>query len=216
MKILRPELYSQLEDIDDFGSLLVQAKQDDTEIEEKHIKGSVCMGEELANLRFSGTLFENCRFNESNLSKTSFVNVVFKNCDFSNCTMTQGYFSRCEFITCKALGAKFVEALFKDVTIQESNFAYVNMDKASINTMKIAASTFENANLTECQLKNLECEQVLFTKTNFFKTALKGIDFTKNTITNVIVSAEGTELRGAVVDLYQAAELAKLFGVIIR
>ena len=68
----------------------------------------------------------------------------------------------------------------------------------------------------ECKLKNIICEKVEFKNTNFFRTPLKGIDFTKSTLTGIVVSSEGTELKGAIMDLYQAAEFAKLFEIIIK
>lgn len=216
MKIQKPKLSLQLTEINDFMELLGEAKHNETEIEEMHIKGVYCIGEDVSEMRFSNVLFENCRFNDCNFKKSTFVDVVFRNCDFSNCDMNQGYFNRCEFRMVKALGAKLVETILKDVTVYESNFSYVNLDKAKLEVVDMNESNMESANLTECKIKSMECEKVKFISTNFFKTPLKGIDFTKSTITNMAVSQEGTELRGAIVDLYQAAELAKLFGVIIK
>jgi uncharacterized protein YjbI with pentapeptide repeats len=216
MKIQKPKLLPQLPEVYDFMEVLGEAKQNETEIEEMHFKGACCIGEDISETRFSNILLENCRFNECSFKKSSFVDVVFKNCDFSNCDMSQAYFNRCEFRMNKALGAKFVESILKDVAIYESNFSYVNFDKTKIDVAEMKECNLESANLTECKIKGLECDGVKFISTNFFKTPLKGIDFTKSTITGMVVSAEGTELRGAIVDLYQAAELAKLFGVIIR
>lgn len=216
MKIQKPKLIQGLTEISDFMEILQEAKQNETEIEEMHIKGAYCVGEDISEIRFSNIFFENCRFNECSFIKCSFIDVIFKNCDFSNCDMSQGYFNRCEFQMNKALGVKFVEAIWKDVFIQEGNFKYVNLDKAKIDVAEFKESSFESASLTECKVKSLQCEKVEFLNTNFFRTPLKGIDFTKSTITGMVVSAEGTELKGVIVDLYQAAELAKLFGVIIR
>ena len=51
---------------------------------------------------------------------------------------------------------------------------------------------------------------------SFFKTPLKGMDFTTCDIKGLVLSDECSEVRGAVMDLYQAAELAKRLGIVIK
>ena len=52
--------------------------------------------------------------------------------------------------------------------------------------------------------------------TSFYKTALTGVDLTSCTLSGPVFSDTAWELKGAIVDLYQAAALAKRFGVVIR
>lgn len=219
MKIQKPSRMNELVQVSDREEILrilQMAKQEEREIEELCIKGCLLVGEDISGIRFHNVMFENVRFNECNFYKGSFIDVVFTNCDLSNCNLKEGYFNRCEFIYDKALGAKFGLSIFKDVSIKECNFEYVDLNGASINVAEFKESNFKNASLTECKIKNLTCDKTEFVQTNFFKTPLKGIDFTNSVITGMIVSDTGQELRGAKVDLYQAAELAKLFGVIIK
>jgi uncharacterized protein YjbI with pentapeptide repeats len=216
MKIQKPKILKESPEIYDFMEVLQEARENETEIEEMHIKSSYLVGEDMTGLRCCNVLFENVRFMECKFQKCSFIDVIFKNCDLSNCDMSQGYFNRCEFITDKAIGIKLNEAIMKDVGIIESNLEYANLTGVTMNVVELVNSNFTSASIAECKLKNLICSQTEFINTNFFKTPLKGIDFTNCTITGMIVSNEGTELKGAIVDLYQAAELAKLFGIIIR
>ncbi len=219
MKIQKPSSMNelvQISDIEEILRLLLLAKQEEREIEELLIKGCFLIDEDISGIRFHNVMFENVRFNECNFYKCSFIDVVFVNCDLSNCNLKEGYFNRCEFINDKALGAKFGLSIFKDVSIKESNFEYADLNGASINVAELIESNLKNASLSECKLKNLVTDKTEFVQTNFFKTPLKGIDFTNSTITGMIVSDTGQELRGAKVDFYQAAELAKLFGVIIK
>lgn len=216
MKIQKPKIPKGLPEIFDMIELLQEARENETEIEEIHIKSSYLVGEDMKGLRFSNVLFENVRLMECDLQKCSFIDVVFKNCDLSNCDMSQGYFNRCEFITDKAIGLKLTKTIMKDVAIIESNLEYANLTGISMNAAELINSNFGSASITECKLKNITCDQAEFINTNFFKTPLKGIDFTKSTLIGIIVSNEGTELKGAIVDLYQAAEIAKLLGIVIR
>jgi uncharacterized protein YjbI with pentapeptide repeats len=215
VKVQKPKLLRELVEVCDILEVLQQASLEETEIEELHIKGSCFVLEDVSGIRFSNILFENVRFNECSFRKCTFIDVRFLNCDLSNCDFGESYFNRCEFLTDKVLGAKFPLSIMKDVTIAESNFEFVDFNGVNINVAEFRDSNFRNASLTECKLKNLMCDKVEFIQTNFFRTALKGMDFTKSTITGIIVSDTGAELKGAKVDLYQAAELAKLFGVII-
>ncbi|MCI9076787.1 MAG: hypothetical protein HFH10_13590 [Dorea sp.] len=42
------------------------------------------------------------------------------------------------------------------------------------------------------------------------------MDFSDSVITELLLSDDSRELKGAIVDLYQAAELAKRLGIIIK
>ena len=53
-------------------------------------------------------------------------------------------------------------------------------------------------------------------RASFFHTSLKGMDLRGNDVEGIIVSEEKNELRGAVADIYQAADLAKLMGIVIK
>lgn len=61
-----------------------------------------------------------------------------------------------------------------------------------------------------------QMEDCRFIATDFFRTPLKDLDFTTCTLEGISVSDGGSELQGAVVNLYQAAELARLLGVIVK
>ena len=49
-----------------------------------------------------------------------------------------------------------------------------------------------------------------------FRTALKGIDLSENQIEGISVSDSAYELRGAVISPWQAIELARIFGLVIK
>ena len=52
-----------------------------------------------------------------------------------------------------------------------------------------------------------------FTSADFFKTPLKGVDFSNCNIDSIMVSDKYTELYGAKINMFQAVEIAKLLGV---
>jgi hypothetical protein len=62
----------------------------------------------------------------------------------------------------------------------------------------------------------MEFEKTLFNGSDFSYSPLKGLDFSTCGFSAIQVSESATELKGVVLDLYQAAELSRLLGVIIK
>ncbi len=52
--------------------------------------------------------------------------------------------------------------------------------------------------------------------TSFFRTPLSGVDLTRCSLEGIVLSDALGEVRGAKMDLYQAAGLARRLGVIIQ
>ena len=67
--------------------------------------------------------------------------------------------------------------------------------------------------MSEVKYKGIKLNQVNFTHVDFFKTPLKGVDLSDCTIDGILVSDTYAELRGAKINMFQAAELARLLGV---
>ena len=141
------------------------------------------------------------------------MDVIFRTCDFSGSLLEGGYLSRCEFHACKNVGGSLYRAFLQDVLFSGCNFGYANCNSSKWKNVSIADSSFSNADFGECSLKNLELSNVELVRVNFSHTPLAGIDFTASEIADILASA--WELRGAVVSPVQAAELAKLLGVVV-
>jgi uncharacterized protein YjbI with pentapeptide repeats len=70
--------------------------------------------------------------------------------------------------------------------------------------------------LTQCHFKDVIWNGADLERASFFKTLLRGTDFTTSNIKGLILSDDAKEISGAVVDLYQAAELSRYLGVTIK
>lgn len=55
-----------------------------------------------------------------------------------------------------------------------------------------------------------------FIRTEFFNTSLSKIDFSNCEVESICVSAKGKELEGVIVNIFQAAELSKILGIVIK
>ena len=216
MKKKTPNLPEVLEEAGDFSILLSEAKREETDILRTRIENVSLQNADLSRVSFRETIFENCRFLNCSFQKGSFIDVRFCRCDFSGGNFEDGYFCRCELQCCKWMGAGLQNCGIQDVSICGSNLKYSRFGHSVLNSVHIAESDFSEADFSECRLKDFYPEGVRFQKAAFFKTSLRGIDFTSNQIDGIVVSDGFAELRGAVVNLYQAAGLAGLLGVIIQ
>ena len=70
--------------------------------------------------------------------------------------------------------------------------------------------------MSDCLFQKVSFDRCDFTRASFVHTLLKGVDLTTCTIDAVTLSEGCRELQGAVVDLWQAAGLARRLGVIVK
>lgn len=173
-------------------------------------------GEDISRMQFSAVIFENCLFQDCSFEKGEFTDVIFRSCDFSNCGFEDCYLNRTEFISSKGVGTRFCGSTMLHARISDCNFRYANFDGSKMEHIHFSTSELEGSFLTQCRMKDIVWDQVNLNNASFFKTMLKGMDFTSSTIHSLVLSDECRELKGAVVDLYQAAELAKFLGIVVK
>ncbi len=97
----------------------------------------------------------------------------------------------------------------------ECNLKYVNFTSSKLNNCEVKESDLSDA---FCNLFSEadEAGSITVYQYGIFKTPLKDLDFTTCILEGISVSTEGNELKGALVNVYQAAELAKLLGIVIK
>ena len=72
------------------------------------------------------------------------------------------------------------------------------------------------SSISEAKLKNFEATDSKFIKVNFCKTLLTSVDFTQNELVAPIVSMPPIELKGAIINTFQASEIIGLWGVVVK
>ena len=70
--------------------------------------------------------------------------------------------------------------------------------------------------LSRAELKRTAFKDVKLVGAEMFMTKMRGTDFTKCDISGIVLSRELSELRGVTVTYEQAADLAKLLGLIVK
>lgn len=212
MKWANPKLKQKLEHCFDPILLEKQAEQEEKTTYQQFVLLEWA-GKSLENADVTGCKFSNCRFPGANCAHSSFVDTVFINCDFSNVDFQDCYFQRCSFLQCRMVGADFSQSMIKMVLFQENNMDFVNFDHLQATGMRIEETSMKSSHIIQNKWKQVELKQVDFTQANFLHTMLNGMDFRKCRIDGILVS--GKELKGVIVDRFQASELARLLGIII-
>lgn len=215
MKQIKPWMPEQLETIEGDTDFLLSAKEQEERVGAKLFKKVNAEGVDFSLLCFSKVRFENCCFLECSFEKCEFVDAIFQSCNFSNCIFTDSYFHRCRIFTSKGIGANFSGSSLLSVEISDCSLNYMNLDASKLENVKIRNTELNSANISQCRCKEVEWDRVQLNNASLFKTYLNGMDFTTSVIDGLILSDECRELKGVIVDLYQAAELAKRMGVVI-
>ncbi len=213
MKLLTPRITEHPAPNADFEALVCVAREEETEIEAYDFFSLAKDEGSFQKIRFHDCVFENCRFTDSDFKKSEFIDVIFRTCDFSGCSFESAYFNRCAFLSCKAVGGNLHRAFLQDVSLADSSLRYANFTLSKWRSVLVAHTSLAEAALEECAFKNIIFDKADLTRAQFFKTPLKGVDLSSSRIDGISVSPY--ELNGAKVNAAQAAELAKLLGLIV-
>lgn len=214
--ILPPALPAQLEQAERGEELVDMARATEEPLADWRFSGLDLAGGSLRDMRFERCEFSGCRFTGADLSRATFLDVVFKNCDFSALRAQSAYFCRCRWQGVKAMGAILTDCRLVHTVLEACTLVGANLTGASIEQARFEGSDFTECYFSECRHKALTVAEDIFVQTSFFGTPLAGLDFTTSRFEGVTVSDSGAELRGAVVTTEQAADLARVLGVIVR
>lgn len=200
----------------DLRNEIAESVKMETDLENLLIEGQCLENEEFNNLYFENVIFDRCTFSKVTMERCSFRNVRFESCVFPNCDFSYSWFHQCEFTGTQLVGVNFGSSNFVDFVLQKSALRYANFTSARFDRSRIIDCDLTDAFFAECKLDNLELEESKFVRTEFFHTALKNVDFSTSELEGICVSEEAKELKGAVVNAYQAIELSKLLGLVIK
>ncbi|MBT9778963.1 pentapeptide repeat-containing protein [Clostridium sp. MCC353] len=215
-KLIEPWMPPVLEKVTGGYGILRECCDNEERLEEKHITKLEVQGEVFNAACVSKVKFENCLFLDCSFKKGEFTDVIFQSCNFSNCDFSDSYFNRCQFTGSKGMGAKFCGSSIQNLAVRDCNFNYANFDSSKLEKILVEDTELRGANLSQCKCKGVDWNRVRLQEASFFKTPLQKMDFRTCDITALSISDDCSELKGAVVDLYQAAELAKRFGLVIK
>ena len=101
-----------------------------------------------------------------------------------------------------------------NVAFLETNADYTDFSMASIENVLFKDTNLRNSYFQETKIKNIYFENVNLTKVQFFKTSLKNIDLSSCKIEGLEIRIE--DIKGAIIDQFQAIDLLYLIGVKVK
>lgn len=188
---------------------------DEDEISDVVISGDFS-GLDCSGLSFHRVIFLDCSFRGGDFSRASFIDGIVWNSDFSNGVFAESFWASSCFCVSKGIGADFTGSRMRSVRFAGCNLQYGNFTKCRLPGVVIGDSDFSEAIFSETELGGAILDEVKLNRTTFVKTSLGGINLTRCAIANPRFSDHAPELRRAIVNPAQAAELAKLLGVVIE
>lgn len=188
--------------------------------QEERLENLVFQGEELEGLyaekvEFSRVRFENCRFSHCDFSGVALWDVEFHNCDLSNCDLERSYWKRCLLKCCKAQGTDWKDASFHESVLEDSKLDYANFSRCLMDQVTMRQCSCVSTSISEVKWKKVMLQENRFISTDFFKTSLNGMDLSTCELSQLMLSDDLRELRGAKIDAFQAAEFVRLLGMVI-
>ncbi len=189
------------------------------EAEEKEIdlRGETYTGEQAGEAHYAGGTIDGCRFSACHFPKACFTRTMFFGCRFENCDLSGVDFRACSFkdtvfSACRLTGADFRDASLSGVELSDCVCAYTNHASALYKKCRLTGGSFQEASFfqTEFRACSLETD---FTLAEFQRAQFGGADLRKCDLYGAIFTPD--TLRGVTVTREQAADLAKLLGLII-
>jgi uncharacterized protein YjbI with pentapeptide repeats len=183
-------------------------------IEECLIQEIDFSGKRVPSMIASNSIFDHVSFANSQIIRFRLHDVRLVKCDLSNAILRGFEAIRSEFIDCRMTGMRAVECHWEDVLIENSDLRY-----AQLMDGQIRSSEFKSCNMGDSDLRGANLEGATFTnailcRADLSKARLRGTDLRGAEIESITVQPEN--LRGAIVNVAQAMDLARLLGLIIK
>ena len=195
------------------SDFILDAKTDETPINHMRFENETLIESDISRIDFNCVHFVKCRFAACDFTRVNFYDSRFEDCDISNCKFSGSYWKGTKIVRCKAAGSDFGQSSFKEVLLDGCSFHYANCVKTTWANCEVKDSQFKEAFMSEAKLKTMTLSRVDFTRVDFFKTPLKGIDLSDCIIEGILLSDTYAELRGAKINMLQAANIAQILGV---
>lgn len=169
----------------------------------------------IAAVEFSGCTFLNCRFFKAIFFDCRFENCTFQNCDLSSLSIKYTVFNEVLFVESKMMGIQWPDAgipldvNFRNCTLNYSSFIGVNL---------------KNAELTDCQLKEVDFTETNLSKANCRSSDFAGARFINTNLeytdlshaSNYAIHPDGNKLRKTIFSLPEAMTLLNVYDIIIK
>lgn len=216
VKNLELSFQDTLERVEDFPALAARAAAEASTLEDILVEKVVLSGADFSALELRRVMFRGCRFVDCDWSGACLEEVVSEHCDWTACRLTGSRLHRCHWSDCKGVGTQWARSVISESNITDCNLSGGNFTSSNFRQVTFLQTNLSGALLSQCRWKGLSFTRCRLVETSFFKTPMGGLDLTSCQAEGLIFSQSGEELKGLIVDTFQAAGLARRLGVVVR
>lgn len=189
----------------------------DQEVTEYSFKNTSAEGIKRERLTVYGCVFASCNFIDCKFLKGQFADIIFNHCDLSNINFSGSHFTRVEFNGCKLTGTNFSDASFSHVLFKECRGEYINLSGSKQRNTLYQQCILRGGAFDNCLFNEVGFDASHLIEAEFYHTSLKGIDLSNSQIDGLRTTPiSGSELRGTIVNSFQAVELIRMLGITIK
>lgn len=175
-------------------------------------------GHTAEHLVLSRCVLERVAAPRADFSRIQMTDARVVDCDLANGTWTGATISRVEFVRCRLTGLDWSESCFEDVLFRECTGRLAQFYGSEFRAARFENCDLQEACFQECDLRGAAFHECTLARADLSGAVLKETDFRTSTLDGLVVSSPAG-VRGAVVDLFQAAYLAgldSLLGLSVR
>jgi len=183
-------------------------------IEECRLDASALTRSKASSVRFDGVHLVGVALEESELADLSWQDVLCERCNLAMVNWRGAKLTRALVRSCRMTGGKFVEGdldnvRFVDCHLDYASFVDTRFRRVAFESCQLREANFHGADLTGAVFAECELEGA-----DFAGAKLQGADVSSSKIAGITVGPG--EVRGLSVSRQQAADLARLFGLVVR
>lgn len=170
---------------------------------------------ELSRRAWQSVVFIDCQLSGCDFSHGLWTDAAFVRCDLSGARFSDCGFQRCQFTGCRMTGVYLTDAALRQTSFEDSVLDWAVFDGANLTKVNLFGVRAHSVSLADCRLKECTLHDADLTGVSLLHTLLSGVDLRRCELSGLIVSENAVELRGARVTGIQAAELARLLGLVV-
>ena len=202
--------------VEHFPALALEAREEEVPLTGLLVRDQDLTGADLSGLELRSVTFEHCRFPGCDWWGASFTDVSSHTCDLSGGRRVGPWWPRFSLTDCRGLGMRLPRARMRQGSIMGCRLSEAQFGGGKLRETHFSDCDLTGAAFSECVFQKVELTRCDLTRASFVHTLLKGVDLTTCAIDALVLSEGCPELQGAVVDLWQAAGLARRLGVIVK
>ena len=185
-------------------------------IESKTIENTDFQKEIFITGEYEDCIFNNCNLSNSDLSKTIFIDCVFNNCNLSKAKINNVVFRDVKFNGCKLMGLFFETANEHGLAF---SFEHSTLDYSTFHKTKIKTTKFMHCSLKEVDFSSADLSECIFNQcdllnAHFEMCNLEKADFL--TAFNYRFDLDQNKVMGSKHSIHQVKDLLEKYKLIIE